>query len=85
MSNPRAVRILPRGNWMDDSGEVVLPQTPGFLGEIPSDERLTRLDLANWLLATGLGTPIGLLAGIYLAEFDGPRTREVAVVPIWTR
>ncbi|QDU25568.1 Planctomycete cytochrome C [Anatilimnocola aggregata] len=50
---PRTVRILPRGNWLDDSGEVVLPAVPGFLSKSPANpnERLTRLDLANWLLA----------------------------------
>lgn len=47
---PRTTRILPRGNWMDESGPAVLPSVPEFLGEIQSDkERLNRLDLANWL------------------------------------
>lgn len=47
---PRTMRVLPRGNWMDDSGPIVLPAIPAFLGKIESDsERLTRLDLANWL------------------------------------
>ena len=48
----RTVRILPRGNWMDESGEVVkaalphyLPQ-PKFEGRVPD-----RLDLAKWLVA----------------------------------
>lgn len=51
VDDPRTMRVLPRGNWMDESGDVVAPQTPGFLGEIPTDERLTRLDLGNWLVA----------------------------------
>ncbi len=47
---PRTIRILPRGNWMDDSGEVVQPAIPGFLGALDTgDRRATRLDLANWL------------------------------------
>lgn len=46
---PREIRILPRGNWMDDSGEVVQPAIPTFLGEIESEQRPTRLDLAKWL------------------------------------
>ena len=29
---PREIRILPRGNWLDDSGEVVLPAIPEFMG-----------------------------------------------------
>jgi hypothetical protein len=28
---PRTVRVLPRGNWLDDSGEVVQPAIPEFL------------------------------------------------------
>jgi hypothetical protein len=51
---PLAVRVLPRGNWQDESGPVVLPATPAFLpGRIESTEsrRLTRLDLANWLVS----------------------------------
>lgn len=53
-ANPLAVRVLPRGNWQDESGPVVLPATPGFLpGRIEStaERRLTRLDLANWLVS----------------------------------
>ena len=47
---PRTMRVLPRGNWMDDSGAVVLPAVPEFMGQIQSDkDRLDRLDLANWL------------------------------------
>ncbi|QDT68501.1 Planctomycete cytochrome C [Planctomycetes bacterium MalM25] len=47
---PRAIRILPRGNWMDDSGDVVQPAVPEFLGDLDTgDRRATRLDLANWI------------------------------------
>jgi len=47
---PRVIRILPRGNWLDDSGEIVEPAIPEFLGKLPvGDRRATRLDLANWL------------------------------------
>jgi hypothetical protein len=47
---PRAIRVLPRGNWLDDSGEIVQPAIPAFLGRIEAgDRRATRLDLANWL------------------------------------
>ena len=49
---PRETRILPRGNWMDDSGEIVQPAVPGFLGHLDTgDRRATRLDLANWLVS----------------------------------
>jgi hypothetical protein len=45
-------RILARGNWMDDSGEVVEPAIPAFLGKLDTGgRRATRLDLANWLVS----------------------------------
>ncbi|MCA8992990.1 MAG: PSD1 domain-containing protein [Planctomycetaceae bacterium] len=50
-TTPRMVRILPRGNWLDDSGEEVQPQVPARLGKLDTgDRRATRLDLANWLV-----------------------------------
>jgi hypothetical protein len=64
---PRTMRVLPRGNWMDESGPVVLPSVPEFLGEIQTDKkRLTRLDLANWLTDPNEG--IGLLNARVLAN-----------------
>jgi len=51
-SRPRLTRILPRGNWMDDSGEIVQPAIPAFLGKLNTNgARATRLDLANWLVS----------------------------------
>ena len=52
-TTPRTMRVLPRGNWMDDSGEIVEPAVPHFLPQ-PSqgDEKLTRLDLARWLVSS---------------------------------
>jgi hypothetical protein len=47
---PRMVRMLPRGNWLDDSGEVVQPGTPINLAALSvKDRRATRLDLAHWM------------------------------------
>lgn len=50
---PRAMRVLPRANWMDDSGELVTPGVPAFMRQItPADgKRVSRLDLAEWLVA----------------------------------
>jgi len=51
---PLTVRVLPRGNWQDESGPVVLPATPSFLpGRLEStpEKRLTRLDLAQWIVS----------------------------------
>jgi hypothetical protein len=52
-TKPRTVRILPRGNWLDDSGEIVTPAIPEFMGKLPVETRATRLDFANWLVADG--------------------------------
>ena len=47
---PRTMRVLSRGDWMDESGPIVLPAIPEFLGQIQSDkDRLDRLDFAHWL------------------------------------
>src|SRR5262249_8692969 len=54
--SPRTMRILPRGNWLDDSGEIVQPDVPGFFStRLPQTDakppRYSRLDLAKWLTA----------------------------------
>lgn len=49
---PRIVRILPRGNWLDESGAVVEPAVPHFLPKIEKDGRADRLDLARWILSS---------------------------------
>ncbi len=46
---PREMRVLPRGNWMDNSGDVVEPGVPHFLPQVNSEGRATRLDLAEWV------------------------------------
>ncbi len=51
--SPLETRVLLRGNWQDESGDVVLPAVPHFLPQVAAknDRRLTRLDLAHWLTA----------------------------------
>ena len=63
---PRTTRVLPRGNWLDDSGEIVKPAVPSFLGKIdPSEgDRASRLDLANWLTDPKTGSG-GLTARVF--------------------
>jgi len=47
---PDVVRVLPRGNWLDESGEAVAPAVPQFLPPLDANgRRATRLDLAGWL------------------------------------
>jgi hypothetical protein len=53
MAAPRTVRVLPRGDWLNESGEVVSPGVPEFLPQPanPDGHRLSRLDLARWIVA----------------------------------
>lgn len=47
---PRMIRVLPRGNWLDESGDIVQPQVPAILSNpMIRQPRATRLDLARWL------------------------------------
>ena len=56
-TEPRDIRVLPRGDWMDTSGPIVQPMFPEFLCDEmeasaeDSEQRLTRLDLADWLVS----------------------------------
>lgn len=66
---PRPTRVLARGNWMDETGEIVSPAPPEFLGDnAPGDRRATRLDLARWLV-----------------ENDHPLTARAWVNRLWKR
>jgi hypothetical protein len=51
---PMETRLLPRGNWQDESGPILAPAIPGYLSKSKTragGARLTRLDLARWLVA----------------------------------
>jgi hypothetical protein len=66
-TSPRQVRVLPRGNWLDATGEIVTPGVPHSLRAIDAGERrATRLDLAQWLVAR-----------------DNPMTARVFVNRLW--
>jgi hypothetical protein len=66
-TTPAETRILGRGNWMDESGEIVQPAVPAFLGRVETDgRRATRLDLANWLVSA-----------------ENPLTARVTVNRLW--
>ena len=66
-SAPRTVRVLPRGNWLDDSGPVVEPGVPAAMGKLDvSGRRPTRTDLAKWLVSR-----------------DNPLTARVMVNRLW--
>ena len=66
---PRTVRILPRGNFLIETGDKVDPALPGFLvknGGRSEGHRVSRLDLANWLVAR-----------------DNPLTARVVMNRLW--
>jgi|LakMenEpi03Aug12_release.lakeMendotaPanAssembly.Ray.scaffolds.fasta_scaffold07247_11 cytochrome c553 len=64
---PRRVRILPRGNWMDESGPVVTPAFPAYLPAPRIEGREpNRLDLARWLVSR-----------------DNPLTARVVMNRLW--
>ena len=48
---PMTTRVLPRGNFLDDTGPEVQPAVPHFLPQPKKDGRLNRLDLADWLVS----------------------------------
>ncbi len=50
--DPRVVRILTRGNWMDTTGDAVQPAIPAYFGRLETGERrANRMDLARWLVS----------------------------------
>jgi hypothetical protein len=67
VTTPAMTRILPRGNFLDESGEVVTPAIPVLFGKVSTAEpRATRLDLANWIVSK-----------------DNPLTARVFVNHMW--
>ncbi|MEI6239932.1 MAG: PSD1 and planctomycete cytochrome C domain-containing protein [Planctomycetia bacterium] len=66
-ATPSVVRILPRGNWMDESGEVMKPAFPAYLPAPKIEGREpNRLDLAQWLVSR-----------------DNPLTARVVMNRLW--
>jgi hypothetical protein len=66
---PRIVRVLARGDWQDETGEIVGPAVPEFMGKVETERpRPSRLDLANWLTSetTGIG---GLTARVMVNRY----------------
>ncbi len=73
-ATPRPIRILNRGDWQDQSGEIVSPAPPAFLstaennGQPEQAQRGTRLDLARWMVSP-----------------ENPLTARVFVNRLWSR
>ncbi len=68
-TDPRIMRVLPRGNWLDETGETVAPALPSFLGSVAKrSARATRLDLANWFVDAQQGAGL-LTARVFANRF----------------
>ena len=67
---PRVIRFLPRGNWLDESGAIMEPAVPAFLGSVVTgtQRRLNRMDLANWLTDAERGNGL-LTARVFVNRF----------------
>jgi hypothetical protein len=53
-AQPRTVRVLPRGNFLIETGDIVQPALPAYLAGSDKEthgRRLNRLDLADWLVS----------------------------------
>ncbi len=64
---PAETRVLPRGNFLDETGPIVEPAIPVKFGKLNTGgRRATRLDLANWIVSP-----------------DNPLTARVQVNRLW--
>ena len=72
---PREIRVLGRGNWMDDTGEIVQPGFPQAVNVAyqaeNSKQRLTRLDLAKWLVSGNNPLTARVFANRLWSQFFG--------------
>ena len=51
LAKRRTVRILPPGNWQDESGPEVQPTVPARLKLADTESRAKRSDLADWVVS----------------------------------
>ncbi len=64
---PRVMRVLPRGNWLDESGPVVEADIPALFGSLRVEGAVpSRTDLAHWIISR-----------------DNPLTARVIVNHFW--
>lgn len=68
---PRPVRVLGRGDWMDETGEIVLPGVPAVFKQLTVDRRANRLDLANWLTSPDNPTTARVFVNRLWKQFFG--------------
>jgi hypothetical protein len=72
MMTPLETRILPRGNFLDESGELLQPAIPAMFGKVETGaRRATRLDLANWLVSKDNPLPARVFVNRTWRQFFG--------------
>lgn len=71
LPQPRVTKLLPRGNWLDETGPVMQPRAPEFLAGESGQKHFNRLDLANWLFETQNPLTARVLANRLWERFFG--------------
>ena len=77
---PRTVRVLPRGNWLIETGEIMEPAIPAQFrpaSRAVSDRRLNRLDLADWLVSPENPLTARVVVNRYWRQFFGTGLSKV--------
>lgn len=73
---PRTVRVLPRGDFLNESGTIVSATLPEFLRP-KGDQKLTRLDLAEWLVSRENPLPARVTMNRLWKQFFGTGLSKV--------
>jgi len=70
-TTPRVTRVLARGDWMDETGEIVAPGVPAFLPAMAAGAPPNRLGLARWLVSADNPLPARVLVNRLWKQFFG--------------
>lgn len=76
---PLTVRVLPRGDWLNESGEVVHPAFPDYLPKPETNIKNipNRLDLAQWLVSRDNPLTARVFVNRLMAQYFGKGISKV--------